>query len=356
MANALGGSTSGVSSILSSPNAGIGTGGGPNPDPTIIGPSNPPTPTVGVSGLPGFNTNTNTNVSGNSSPGAGATTGGTNSTTTAAQLAAQSNYNNVLAGDTNAINTAIGANAGQYGSGILTAFNGTNGFGDRQSTINQDQVQNDLSYDQGMKGVRDMVNNGVQGAGVVLDNDGSGTSSAADAVARAYGTQGRQQASSVGSQYAQGQSAVGTQQSQLNNDENDFVTNVTPQTKQNTINTIVSNANQMLSYLSAIGSSGNITNQVDIAQRIAQVKAQATDALSAYDGQLQSSMAKNAPTSAADNTSKAANLFAAGTAPAQEFNYTNQEPAQLQNTGPAASNLPIYISSTQNKNNNGITG
>lgn len=288
--------------------------------------------------------------------GSTASTSGTGSTTATTTAAAQNNYNNILAGDTASINQGITANAGDYGQSILDAFNGTGGFGSQQSDINQSDIQNELSKDQGMQGVRDMVNNGIQGAGVVLDNDGSGTSSAADAVARAYGVQGRQQASNVGSQYAQGQSAIGSKQGELNTSEANFANVDTPQKKQDVINTIVSNANQMLSYLSAVGSSGNVTNQVDIAQKIAQVKAQATAALSAYDGQVQSQMAGNAAITQPVAQSTAANLFASGTAPANEFNFTSTMPAQLQGSGPSASDLPIYTSSPQNKNDNGITG
>lgn len=342
---------------LQTPN--IGSVGGANTSGTNVGVA-PPSVYHNVATAPGAVATFAPGAAPTSSaPSSGATSGGAaagGSTTSHPTAAALANYNNNYSADMNSINTGIGSNASDYGTGILDAFRGTGGFGSQQSDINQSGIQNELSRDQGMQGVRDMVNNGIQGAGVVLDNDGAGTSSAADAVARAYGIQGRQQASNVGSQYAQGQSAIGAKQDELSTSENNFVTNDMPTKKQDAINTIVSNATSMLTYLNALASGANINQQIDIAQKVADIKAQATSALSAYDGQLQTQMSANAPMAQPDASAKAASLFASGTAPAKEFNFTSTMPAQLQNTGPAASDLPIYTSSPQNKNDNGITG
>lgn len=271
-----------------------------------------------------------------------------------AQAAAEANYQNIKSGDMSTINSNIGANASQYNSDILGAFQDTGGYNSQQSNINQEQTQNELARLQGMQGVRDMVNNGVQGGGVMLDNAGAGTSSAGEALARAYGILGRQQASGVGQQAAEGESSISNDQNNLTNAENFFTGTKMPNEKQSIVNNIVSAASQSLTYLNAMALSSSLPDQIDIANQIAQVKAQATAALSAYDGELASNVASNAPQTSDQTSSKAASLFAAGTAPEQEFNFTSEAPAQFANTGPSASSLPIFTSSQANKNDNGL--
>lgn len=287
----------------------------------------------------------------------GGASGGASAASVAAAAAlakAESNYQNESSATMNTINTGINSGAGDYNQSILDAFNGSGGFKSQQANVDQEQTQNELSRLEGMQGVRNMVNNGIQGAGVVLDNSGSGTSSAGDAVARAYGVQGRQQASSVGDQAAQGESSIQNDQNNLNNSEQNFVNVDEPTKKADIINSIVSGANQSLTYLNAIASSASLPDQINIAQQVAQIKANATAALSAYDSELSGSVSSNAPQTADQYNSKAAQLFSAGTAPENEFNFTDQAPATLQGTGPSASSLPIFVSSSKNNNDNGI--
>lgn len=272
----------------------------------------------------------------------------------AAKAQAETNYHNNLDATNNTIGTGITAGGNDYNQSILDAFNGSGGFKSQQATIDNENVQNELSKMQGMQGVRDMVNNGVQGGGVILDNAGAGTSSAGEALARAYGIQGRQQASKVGAQYYQGKNQIDTEQGNLGNAEDNFQNVDVPTKKADIINGIVSSANQALTYLNAIAASASLPDQIDIAQRIAEIKAQATQALSAFDGQLVSSRSASTPVDQNGAQAKAASLFQAGTAPEHEFDFTSQMPAQFQNTGPAASDLPIFLNSQTNKNNNGI--
>jgi hypothetical protein len=306
----------------------------------------PATPTQGLSTNSG-----NSTVGNNITPTNTASSGSTGSTQTAAQVAAQNNFNNEQSATMNTIQGGISTGAGDYNQSILDYFNGAGGVNSQQNTINADAVQNELAKDQGIQGVTDMVNNGIQGGGVVLDNDNAGTSSAADALARAYGVQGRQAESQVGNQYAQGQNTIANDQNNLNTAVGNFTGVDAPTKKADIINNIVSSANQSLTYLEAISASADLPTQINIAQQVAQVKAQATAALGAYDSELATQTAANAPTSQSANQAKAQGLLTAGVAPAQEFNYTSTAPATLQNTGPAASSLPIYIAPA-NKNNN----
>lgn len=261
----------------------------------------------------------------------------------AAQAQAETNYHNNMDATNNTINTGIGAGGSDYRQSILDAFNGAGGFKSQQGAVDNERVQNEMSRLQGMQGVRDMVGNGLQSGGIVLDNAGAGTSSAGEALARAYGIEGRQQASKVGQQSQQGKMSIDTEQNNLDNAENNFQNVDMPTKKADIINGIVSSANQALTYLNAIAASASLPDQINIAQRVAEIKAQATSALSAFDGELAGSRSSNTPMGEGQYNSKAAGLFASGTAPQHSFDFTNSVPAEFQGSGPVASDLPIFV-------------
>lgn len=276
-----------------------------------------------------------------------AASGTTTSTTT--NPADQAEYEGQLSADQAAINSGISTSAGDYNQSILDLVNGNT---NAQAKINADAVQNELARDQGLQGVTDMVGNGIQGGGVQIDDAGGGTSSAGQQLAQDYGIVGRQAASQVGNQYAQGVNTVGNEQTVQNNDEATQIGDE-QQKKSDTINSIVTSANSSLQYLDSLAQSADITDLPSINQQIATVKAQATAALSAYDGEL--SGINVAPTSQDQNRATAQQLVTAGTAPSAPFQFTTTQPAQFANSGPSPSTLPIYIApSTSNKNNDSV--
>lgn len=264
---------------------------------------------------------------------------------TAAQIAAQNQIGNLQTADMNGINSSIGANAGD----LNDLLRGSNGFitsdTAAQNTINANAVQNELAKDQGYQGVNDMVHNGIQGGGVQIDDAGGGTSSAAGQLAQDYGIVGRQAASQVGNQYAQGQNSINNQQTALGLSETGQQVDYT-KSKNDAINSIVNSATSTLQYLDLMAQNAGVTDLPNIINQIATVKAQATAALSAYDGDLSANTP--APTSQADNQAKAQGLFASGTAPQSAFNFTTTAPATLA-PGPSPSSLPIFLAP---KNNN----
>lgn len=324
------------------------------PAPTVSGVISATPGSNGFAGLPQPPVTPTQQQNNQTSPSGTSTTSATSAATAAALAKAEANYHNGMAADMNTINSGIDTGSKDYNASILDAFNNSGGFKSQQNAVNDEQTQNELSRLQGMQGVRDMVNNGIQGGGVVLDNAGAGTSSAGDALARAYGIQGRQQASRVGEQAAQGENTIQTHQNDLSTAEDNFMNVDAPKNKADIINGIVASATQALTYLNAQAASASLPDQMNIAQQIADVKAQATAALSQFDGSIQASRGANTPLPADQYQSKAAQLFQAGTAPAKSFDFTSQAPAQLQNNGPVASNLPIFTSSVANKNDNGI--
>lgn len=368
MANQLGGSTSGINSITS------GTPFASSPAPAL---ASAPSSSGGGSGLSlpssvywtGANGNTyvkssgvqgvqdygklasGANIAGSkliSDPNAPSSGSGTPTTSGSgtSTAAADANFNDQKNSTLSSIKDSIGSNAGDFGGSIQDYVDQRQ---QSQNSINNDSVQNELSREQGQQGVLDMVGNGIKSGGVTLANNNAGSSSAGEALARAYGILGRQQSSQVGNQFAQGQNKVNTEENNLVAGDTTEARHVT-QSKTDTINNIVNNARTQLANLNYYAASGNVNDRVDIENQIAQVKQQAIDALSAYDGTLSKGISGQTPQSAAGIRSTAQGLLTAGTAPESQFNYTTTPPPQLQGTGQFASDLPIFVS--PNKNNN----
>lgn len=276
--------------------------------------------------------------------GGGGTGTGT-STTPAYSAQALADYTNLKNTTLGSIQSAIGQGAAGYNSSILDYLDSR---AQQQNGINSDAVNNELAREQGSQSITDMVNNGIRSSGVLLANNGGGSSSGAEALARAYGTNGRQQMSAVGNQFAQGQNKVSTEENALLAADA-TQSRHTQESKASTINNIVNSATTQLAALNQQAAYASIPDRVQIDQQIAQIKAQAMSALSAYDAELSSGIAGQ-PSQTTDQTQAAANqLRTAGVASSTPFDYTTDVPAQLQGTGPFASSLPIFISPNAKK-------
>lgn len=345
MANALGGSTSGITKITSgTPLAGASS-------PTNLS----PTDKAVQSGAYDFNLSegpgTNyLNLGGNGGqPIAKATTvdpyAGTVFGSTAGYNKATADFNASQNSVNNSINDAVGSGASGYNSSILDYLAGRQ---QQQNTINSSSVQNELAREQGQQGIMDMVGNGIKSGGVVLANSNAGSSSAGEALARAYGTIGRQQSSSVGNQFAQGQSKIAADQNNLTLADATQARH-TQEDKTNTINSIVSSARTQLASLNSAAQYASLPQRVDIENKIATIKQQAMDALSQYDSVLSGGIASQGPQSAEDVRASANKLLTAGTGPTNAFDYTTDVPTNLQGTGQFASSLPIFISPSARK-------
>lgn len=252
---------------------------------------------------------------------------------------ARADYNASRDSSFNSINDAIGAGASGYQGSILDYLDSRQG---QQNTINSDSVQNELAREQGMQGILDMVGNGVKSSGTILANRNAGSSSAGEAIARAYGTLGRQQATGVGNQFAQGQDKISTEQGNLGIADATQLRH-SGEDKTNTINSIVNSARGQLASLNQSAQYASIPDRINIEAKIAEIKQQAMAALSGYDQTLSSGIQKQAPQSADAIRAKAASLLTAGVAPESAFNYTTEAPAQFQDTGQFASSLPIFV-------------
>lgn len=256
----------------------------------------------------------------------------------AAKATAQNDFNSARDQLLSSTTGAIGDTARNYGQGILDYLSSAK---TQQDRINNQSQQNELSKLTGTQGVLDMVGHGIKSGGVVLANKNAGTSSATDAIAQAYADIGRRQLSGVGNQYEMGKNGIAQSQTELDRVNADQIRK-SGNDKTNAINAIVNSAADKISTLNAQAASAALPDRLDIESQKEQIRQQAMAALQQYDQQLSQGIASNGPSSGEANKAAAAKLAAAGTAPANAFSYSTETPAQFQNTGPFASELPIF--------------
>lgn len=262
-----------------------------------------------------------------------------------AQYGGEAAYNGLRSGyntqKSNILSTtkeAIGSAGRSLGSSILDYLSQLR---NQQQGIDRQGVDAELARQQGTSGVLGMVGRGIKSGGVQLSNRGSGSSSAAEALARAYGDIGRRNMSQVGNQYAQAEDNIATQQSNLQSDIGTFQRHY-GETKQNTVEGIVSSARNQLASLDAAIAGASLPDRINIEQEKQRIQSEVEAALGQYDSQLSGGLAGVAPLGGEQRRAKATQLANAGTAAAAPFQYSATVPAQFQGTGPFASELPIF--------------
>lgn len=268
-----------------------------------------------------------------------------------AQWGGQAAYNNLISGFNTqkdqvfgSANDAINTTGSQLNRSILD-------FLDQerlaQKGIDTKATRNELAKLQGVNGILGMVGRGIRSGGVMLANKNAGDSSAAGALAHAYGQLGRQQMANVGNQYALGQQDVQAAQDAFAVQQASGVRNIQG-TKNDAINNIVNDARNKFAALDAQIANANLPNRIAIEQEKEKVRQSAINALQQYDSQLNSGIAGIQPLSADQRRANAADLAHQGTdLGADAFNYNTEAPAQFTGTGPWSSALPLF--STKNR-------
>jgi hypothetical protein len=243
---------------------------------------------------------------------------------------------------TDSINQRMNNEAQGYQRGIQDWATGVT---QKQQGIDTAAINADMAKTQGMRGIMDMVGNGIQSAGVMLGNRNAGSSSATGAIANAYGKLGTKQASSVGNQYAQAQNQIGLEQSNLEAAKALQVSRF-GEDKVNIVNNIINDAQKQIAALNEAAAGASISDRMDIEAEKNRIRSTANATLQAYDGEM--SKAKGAQTDD-QRRNEAQRLLALGTAPTTQFYYSTEAPTQWQNTGPFSSSMPLY---TFNRNKN----
>lgn len=231
-----------------------------------------------------------------------------------------------------------------YGTNILEFINGLKSG---QDTINSKGARNELAKTQGTQGVLGMVGRGIKSGGVMLANKNAGDSSAAGALANAYGDIGRRELSDVGNQYANANEDLRLQQDAFNQ-QRDLGVRKLNDSKTITINQIVADARDKFAQLDAAMADKSLPERIAIDQEKEAVRQQTLAALQQYDQQLQTGLSGIHETNIDERRTEANRLGSAGTDLGKDaFSYTTETPVELQGTGPLPSELPVF--STQKK-------
>lgn len=211
-----------------------------------------------------------------------------------------------------------------------------------QQGINDEAVQNELARKQGMQGILGMVGRGIKSSGVTLANKNAGDSSAAGALANAYGQLGRNQMSQVGNQYAAANAQVDASQQQLAGQNAQNVRKINEQ-KETIVNTIVNDATSKLAQLDNAIAGASLPNRIQMEQEKTNIRNNALQQLQAYDAELTSGLAGIKSSTLEDRRTRAQRAMTEGQNLGQDqFFYDTQQPQQTQNTGPFATTNPLF--------------
>lgn len=227
----------------------------------------------------------------------------------------------------------------QYGRGITTFLENAR-LG--QNSLDLKGAKNELAKSQGVQGVLGMVGRGIKSAGVMLAGKNAGNSSAAGALASAYGDQGRRQLGSIGNQYEMGNQEIATDQNAFDVQQNQGVRELQGK-KDDFINSTVLDARNQLAALDAQIAGASLPNRIAIDQEKEQVKQTLLQKLQGFDAQLNQGRAGIQASSVDQRRQAASDMQRAGQSlGADAFQYSTETPGQLQNTGPFASELPLF--------------
>lgn len=210
-----------------------------------------------------------------------------------------------------------------------------------QQGIDRLGIQNEASKISGSRDILDMVGRGIRSGGVYLANRNAGNSSAAGAIAQAYGEQGRRQMSAVGQQYTQNAGDIAVKQA----DQNESVAQAPNKFHidlMNNVNSIVSSARDKFAYLDAQMANASMPQRIAIEQEKEKVRSQVLGSLQQYDSQLAAGVSGIHPASQAQNQASATAQLQQGQASPNLFQYSDQLPLQVHDSGPVASVLPLF--------------
>lgn len=221
------------------------------------------------------------------------------------------------------------------------------GIQSAQDTINSKGARNELAKIQGTQGVLGMVGRGIKSGGVLLAGKNAGNSSAAGAIANAYGDIGRRELSDVGNQYANANEDLRLQQGETDY-QREAGARKLQTSKTQTINQIVAEARDKFAQLDAAMADKSLPERIAIDQEKEAVRQEVLAQLQAYDQELTNGLSGIKATSTDERRTKANELATAGTDLGKDaFAYTTEAPAQFQSTGPFASELPVFSTKTR---------
>lgn len=267
-----------------------------------------------------------------------------------AQWGGQTIYNNLLDSlHTQKQNIQGSANdwAKNYGVGLGGSIaDYINNLKQGQQGIDERGVQNELAYNQGRSGILGMVSRGIRSGGVMLANRNAADSSAAGALANAYGEIGRGQLSNIGNQRAIENRNIDIAQGNFNTQAQAGARRI-QDSETTDVAGAVSQARDKLAALDAWAADKSLPERIQIEQEKAAIQNQIQDALSKYNDQL-GGWKNVKPTSLDERRATANDLANQGTVAANPFDFNANTPLQFQNS-PFSSNLPLFLNPSTKK-------
>jgi hypothetical protein len=239
----------------------------------------------------------------------------------------------------NSLNEGIGQYGNRYGSNIGRYIEDlTSG----QRNIDSMGARNELARNQGQAGVLGMVGRGIKSSGVMLGNRNAGDSSAAGALAGAYGQLGTRQMASVGNQYELGNADIMNQQQAFDTSKRRGMEDL-QMGKNEYVTGLLNEVQSTMATLNAQLMDASLPDRIAIEQEKEAVRQRANQALQGYDQQLTSGVGGVQASSTDARRAEANRLQGLGTdLGAGAFDFTQQAPMQFQGNAPSGGNLPIF--------------
>lgn len=241
--------------------------------------------------------------------------------------------NNLMEGLNNSANQS--AASWRYG-----AEDTLNALTQNQSNINRMGAQNELARTQGRQGILGMVGRNLRSSGVMLANKNASDSSAAGALANAYGDIGHRELNKVGNQYAMQNEEIGRLQENQTR-ELTTKTNRLREDKNFQVNDIVNKARTAIGALNADMANASIPDRIAMEQEINRIKNGMLDSLQKLDSDLASAPSNIRADSADARRAEAQRMAQEGTSAANPFEFNQDINTQFQG-GPFAGNMPLY--------------
>ena len=254
----------------------------------------------------------------------------------AQQQAARNSFNS---GRTNIFDSATSAAGRFVGDQRNNILDFIEGITNSQQGIDRGRVKAQLGKDRASEGIMGMVGRGIRSGGTMLANRNAGDSSAAGAIAQAYGDLGNRQQSDVNNQFGMQQEDFNIAQGQLGQQRASglrrFDTDST-----NTVNNIVEDARQSFAALNEQAAGAGIEDRIAIEQEKEAIRNQTLQQLAVLDQEVAKVGGVKAMGGDAIR-SEAGRMNRLGQGEGTKFSFTDQAPMQLQN-GVQLGLLPIY--------------
>lgn len=247
----------------------------------------------------------------------------------AARAEAQRSFRAELPSALSQIYESAGTKVGSDITGLKTGISETmKAAGRKAEGYGLEQQQAEMNRIQGTRDVLGMTSRGLQSGQRMLAAKNAGSSSAVDALVKAYEQLGSRELGKVQQTYQLGQQTRDINTANLEQDINDYISITLPNAEQTIINNIVESTRSRVSELRAAAVNASLPDLVNIDNEVARVKADAQAKLAEVRGFVENEKLKY--------TGKKGTIEQARTGALGALNIATNTPSPIQGA------LPIY--------------